>query len=84
MYHTKGIEAIATVTELRSKTSQLLEYARATDRGVLIQKNNEPYAVLLSYNKYLELIGEEAPRKVAAGRRGRRKRGSTVKKNGNT
>jgi prevent-host-death family protein len=58
MYTTKGIEAVATITELRSKTSTLID--RAKDyRGIMIQKNNEPYAVLLSYDTYMELIGEK-------------------------
>jgi prevent-host-death family protein len=58
MFHTKGIEAIATITELRSKTSTLIDRAKEY-QGIMIQKNNEPYAVLLSYDKYLELIGEK-------------------------
>ena len=48
MYFTKGIEAVATITELRSKTSELVEHAKGIDRGILIQKNNEPYAVLIN------------------------------------
>lgn len=58
MYTTKGIEAIATITELRSKTSSLIEKSK-NYRGIMIQKNNEPYAVLLSYDRYMELIGEK-------------------------
>jgi len=65
MYSTKGIEAVATITELRSKTSELVEHAKEIDRGILIQKNNEPYAVLISYDLYIELlkISEAAGRK---------------------
>lgn len=59
MYKTKGIESIATITELRSKTSELVDYAREAKRGVLIQKNNEPYAVLLSFEQYEELMDED-------------------------
>ena len=55
MYSTQGIEAIATVTELRSKTSALIDQAKGLQTGVLIQKNNEPEAVLLSYDLYLKL-----------------------------
>ena len=58
MYTTKGIEAIATITELRSKTSTLIEKSKDF-QGIMIQKNNEPYAVLLSYERYMELIGEK-------------------------
>lgn len=56
MYSTKGIEAVATITELRSKTSELVEHAKDIKRGILVQKNNEPYAVLISYDLYLELL----------------------------
>ncbi|GIV61988.1 MAG: hypothetical protein KatS3mg044_0854 [Rhodothermaceae bacterium] len=56
MYSTKGIEAVATITELRSKTSDLVEHAKQIDRGILVQKNNEPYAVLISYDLYLKLL----------------------------
>jgi prevent-host-death family protein len=56
MYSTRGIEAVATITELRSKTSDLVERAKNIDSGILIQKNNEPYAVLISYELYLRLL----------------------------
>ncbi|MCH8276236.1 MAG: type II toxin-antitoxin system Phd/YefM family antitoxin [Bacteroidetes bacterium] len=56
MYFTKGIEVVATITELRSKTSELVEYAKGIERGILIQKNNEPYAVLISYDVYERLL----------------------------
>ena len=55
MYSTQGIEAIATVTELRSKTSALIEQAKSLKTGIMIQKNNEPEAVLISYDLYLKL-----------------------------
>lgn len=56
MYSTRGIEAVATITELRSKTSELVEHAKEIERGILIQKNNEPHAVLISYKLYDELL----------------------------
>ena len=59
MYSTKGIESVATITELRSKTSELVEHARCNERGILIQKNNEPYAVLISYDLYARLLRNE-------------------------
>jgi prevent-host-death family protein len=55
MYSTRGIEAIATVTELRSKTSTLIDQAAGLETGIMIQKNNEPVAVLVGYDKYMEL-----------------------------
>ncbi len=76
MYHTKGVEAVATVTELRARTSEILEFARKSERGVLIQKNNEPYAVLMSYEKYLELIGEKPEKVTLTTPRKRRKKAS--------
>lgn len=62
MYTTKGIEAIATITELRSKTAELIEEADKFE-GIMIQKNNEPLAVLVSYDKYLKLVGAKKGRK---------------------
>lgn len=58
MYSTRGIEAVATITELRSKTSELVEHAKSIERGILIQKNNEPYAVLISYDLYDKLLSQ--------------------------
>lgn len=55
MYTTKGIEAVATITELRSKTSELIEKSKDYE-GIMIQKNNEPYAVLVAYDKYMALV----------------------------
>jgi len=65
MYSTRGIDAVATITELRSNTSDLVERAKQIDRGILVQKNNEPYAVLLSYDLYIKLLeaSEELARK---------------------
>lgn len=56
MYSTRGIEVVATITELRSKTSELVEKAKNIESGILIQKNNEPYAVLISYDLYDRLL----------------------------
>jgi prevent-host-death family protein len=56
MYSTRGIEAVATITELRSNTSELVEHAKKIERGILVQKNNEPYAVLISYDLYIDLL----------------------------
>ena len=55
MYSTQGIEAIATVTELRSKTSALIDQAKELKTGIMIQKNNEPEAVLISYDLYQKM-----------------------------
>ena len=63
MFTTKGIDAIASVTELRSKTAELLDATKGRTHGVLIQRNNEPAAVLLSYERYMELIDLEEKRR---------------------
>lgn len=55
MYTTSGVDAVATITELRSNTSELIEHVRESKQGVLIQKNNEPYAVLLDWESYQEI-----------------------------
>lgn len=66
MYSTRGIEAVATITELRSKTSELVEHAKRIERGILIQKNNEPYAVLISYDLYDKLLSESETLQAAS------------------
>ena len=63
MYNTSGVDAIATITELRSKTSDLIDYVQQHKKGVLIQKNNEPYAVLLDWKTYQRMTGEQADMK---------------------
>ena len=60
MFTTKGIDAIASVTELRSKTAELIDQTKGRKHGILVQRNNEPSAVLLSYERYMELIELEA------------------------
>jgi prevent-host-death family protein len=70
MYLTKGIDAIATITELRSNTSELVEYAKEIDRGILIQKNNSPYAVLISWELYEKLLDAESANEKKKGKKG--------------
>ena len=63
MYKTAGIDAIATITELRAKTTELIDHVRQSGNALLIQKNNEPFAVLLdweTYNELLERSGDKA------------------------
>lgn len=52
MYDTEGVESIATITELRSETADLISHARESKNGILIQKNNEPHAVLIDWDVY--------------------------------
>lgn len=58
MYNTEGVDAVATITELRSETSDLIDSVKSKNNGVLIQKNNEPHAVLISWETY-KAIKEE-------------------------
>jgi len=52
MYNTEGVDAVATITELRFRTSDLIDSVQSKKNGVLIQKNNEPHAVLISWKIY--------------------------------
>jgi len=55
MYQAEGVDSIATITELRAETSELIDHVRESKTGVLIQKNNEPHAVLISWDTYIAL-----------------------------
>lgn len=56
MIHITGVDAIATITELRSSTTELLDHVRESKSVLLIQKNNVPFAVMLDWEMYLELV----------------------------
>lgn len=58
MYQTEGVEAIATITELRAETSELVDYVQSSGKGVMVQKNNQPQAVLISWETYLKIKDE--------------------------
>lgn len=55
MYTTEGVSAVATITELRAETSELVEHVQKSGREVMIQKNNEPQAVMISWETYLKI-----------------------------
>jgi len=55
MYTTKGVSQIATITELRSETAEVLKAAKDNPGGVMIQKNNQPEAALISWEVYKKL-----------------------------
>jgi prevent-host-death family protein len=59
MYTTGGVDSIATITELRSQTADLLEHVQSTHQAVMIQKNNQPVAVLISWELYKRLKDEQ-------------------------
>jgi len=52
VYDTEDVDAVATITEPRSNTSMLIEDVQSKHNGVLIQNNNEPHAVLISWGTY--------------------------------
>lgn len=68
MYSTTGVDAIATITELRSRTSELLDYVRESRKSLLIQKNNDAYAVLIDWETYQALLEPKSERKGAIDR----------------
>lgn len=55
MYKTEGVDAVATITEVRSQTSELIEQVQTSNRGIMIQRNNEPQAVLISWKLYQKI-----------------------------
>lgn len=55
MYKSRGLNAIASVTELRTDTTDVL--AAANDKVVGIQKNNEVAGVLVGWNLFLRIRG---------------------------
>jgi len=55
MYNTEGVNAVATITELRAETSELIDHVKFNKSGILIQKNNAPVAVLLDWDVYKSL-----------------------------
>jgi prevent-host-death family protein len=59
MYTTGGVDSIATITELRSETADLLRTVQDTHQAIMIQKNNQPVAVLISWDLYRRLKEEE-------------------------
>lgn len=54
----ESIHSIATVTELRSNTTEVVRTAETSGEGVLIVKNNEPYAVVLGFDQYMSLVDD--------------------------
>jgi prevent-host-death family protein len=69
MYTTEGVSQIATITELRSETAEVLDAAQKEVSGIMIQKNNEPTAALIGWETYkaLKRIGAFEEIKEAAG-----------------
>jgi prevent-host-death family protein len=55
MYQVNEAATIATVTDLRRRTSEVLEQAEAGSI-VVVQKDNEPQGVYLSYRRYESMM----------------------------
>lgn len=56
MFDTKGIQHIATITELRTNTSEILDQVTEGKQPVLIQRNGEPRAVMVPLAEYEQLV----------------------------
>ena len=56
MYSTRGIDQVATITELRTNTNDLLRFANETDEGILIARNSEPQGVLVGLEQYRAFV----------------------------
>jgi prevent-host-death family protein len=56
MYYTTGVDAVATISELRTRTTEVLAHVRENGKAVLIQRNNDPFAVLLDWTTYEQLM----------------------------
>lgn len=52
----ESIHSIATITELRSNTTEVVRTAENAGEGVLIVKNNAPYAVVVGFDRYVSLV----------------------------
>jgi prevent-host-death family protein len=78
MIQIAGVDAVASITELRSGTTVLLEHVRERRHAVLIQKNNVPYAVLVDWETYQMLLETkreaDQPADRAPRRRGRERK----------
>lgn len=62
MYNTQGITNVASVTELRNSFGEVIDIAEEED-GVIVTSNNEPYAVLLTFEdlkSYRETMEEQS------------------------
>jgi prevent-host-death family protein len=66
MYQTEGVDAVTTITELRTKTTEMIDFVRESHQGVMIQRNNDPEAVLISWALYKE-IKERAGEDILTG-----------------
>lgn len=52
----KGVTTVATITELRNDTTEVIDETEESGQGVMIVKNSSPRAVLVSFDRYSELV----------------------------
>jgi prevent-host-death family protein len=56
MFPTFGAHQISSITELRQDTNHLLDHADETGQAILLQRNNDPVAVLISVDTFRDLV----------------------------
>jgi prevent-host-death family protein len=60
MYEADGVNTIASITELRTETDQIIQRAEESPEGsVLVQRNNKPIAVLVSIDQWNKLRSDD-------------------------
>jgi prevent-host-death family protein len=55
MFQTEGVDAVASITDLRMDTSNLLEEVEKHPKGIAVQRNGEPEIVLISWDVYRKI-----------------------------
>ena len=55
MYQTEGVDTVTTITELRTQTTEMIDLVQESHEGVMIQRNNKPEAVLISWELYKQI-----------------------------
>ena len=60
MYNTEGVDAVATITELRSKTSDLIDSVKSKNNGVRLVVLLNQHAVVLRLHAVDEIGGFRA------------------------
>ena len=60
MYEVDNITTVASITELRADTDAVVEATEeSSSGGVLIQRNNEPLAVLVPIRQWRKLLAND-------------------------
>jgi prevent-host-death family protein len=60
MYEVDNITTVASITELRADTDTVVEATEeSSSEGVLIQRNNEPLAVLVPIRQWRNLLAKD-------------------------